>query len=78
MGGIFNALIAPTIFMQELRRICDKHGILLVVDEIQMGFFRTGTLWAFEHFDATPDIMRVGHALRNGAVFLYPPASTST
>src|SRR5258708_36300473 len=42
-------VVAPTIFMQELRRICDRHGILLVVDEVQSGIARTGKWWAVEH-----------------------------
>ena len=42
-------VVAPTVFMQELRRICDRHGILLVVDEVQSGIGRTGKWWAVEH-----------------------------
>src|SRR5438093_2115870 len=48
-------VIAPTIFMQELRRICDRHGILLVADEVQSGMGRTGKWWAIEHSGAQPD-----------------------
>ena len=44
----------------------DKHGILLVVDEIQMGFYRTGKLWSIEHFGVTPDIIVFGKAITNG------------
>ena len=42
-------VVAPTVFMQELRRICDQHGILLVADEVQSGIGRTGKWWAIEH-----------------------------
>ena len=44
----------------------DQFGILLVVDEIQMGFYRTGKLWSIEHFDVTPDVIVFGKALTNG------------
>ena len=44
----------------------DKYGILMVVDEIQMGFWRTGKLWSIEHFGVTPDVLVFGKALTNG------------
>ena len=50
-------VLAPNNFMQELRRICDKHGILLVVDEVQSGVARTGKWWAVEHTGVQPDIV---------------------
>src|SRR3989475_13080230 len=50
-------VIAPNVFMQELRRICDRHGILLVVDEVQSGAGRTGRWWAIEHTGVQPDIV---------------------
>jgi 4-aminobutyrate aminotransferase-like enzyme len=59
-------VIPPHNFFQGLKRVLDKHGVLLVVDEIQMGFFRTGKLWAIEHFGVTPDILVFGKALTNG------------
>ena len=62
-------VVAPTPFMQELRRICDRHGILLVVDEVQSGIGRTGKWWAVEHTGVQPDIvcMREGHCVRHAA-----------
>src|SRR5258705_8686344 len=50
-------VVAPTVFMQELRRICDKHGILLVVDEVQSGIRGTGKWWAIEHTGVQPNIV---------------------
>src|SRR5476651_1010792 len=46
--------------------VLDKYGILLVVDEIQMGVYRTGKLWSIEHFGVTPDILVFGKAITNG------------
>jgi len=59
-------VIAPTIFMQELRRICDRHGILLVVDEVQSGVGRTGKWWAVEHTGVQPDIVCVAKGIASG------------
>jgi 4-aminobutyrate aminotransferase len=59
-------VIAPTIFMQELRRICDKHGILLVLDEIQSGIGRTGKWWAVEHSGVHPDIVCIAKGIASG------------
>ncbi len=59
-------VIAPTIFMQELRRICDRHGILLVVDEIQSGVGRTGKWWAVEHTGVQPDIVCLAKGIASG------------
>ena len=64
--GTGGYVIPPKNFFQGLKRVLDKHGVLLVVDEIQMGFFRTGKLWAIEHFGVTPDILVFGKALTNG------------
>ncbi|MBF0485862.1 MAG: aspartate aminotransferase family protein [Candidatus Omnitrophica bacterium] len=59
-------IIPPKGYFKELKKILDRYKILLVDDEIQMGFCRTGKLWAIEHFDVTPDIMVLGKALTNG------------
>ena len=53
-------------WMQVLRKKCDYTGTLLVLDEIQCGFGRNGTLWAFEQFDIVPDILLLGKALGGG------------
>ncbi|MDR3716309.1 MAG: aminotransferase class III-fold pyridoxal phosphate-dependent enzyme [Puia sp.] len=61
--GVF----APDIeWMQALRKRCDEMGALLVLDEIQTGFGRTGTLWGFEAFGIVPDILLLGKALGGG------------
>jgi acetylornithine/succinyldiaminopimelate/putrescine aminotransferase len=60
-------VIAPDVsWMQALRKKCDDTGTLLVLDEIQTGFGRTGLLWAFEHFGIVPDILLLGKALGGG------------
>ncbi len=57
---------APARFLQALREICDKYGILLVLDEVQTGFGRTGKLFAFEHTGVTPDILIMAKGLGGG------------
>lgn len=59
-------LAAPAAFMQALRAICDKHGIVLICDEIQSGFGRTGTMFAFEHSGIKPDLVTVAKSLAGG------------
>jgi acetylornithine/succinyldiaminopimelate/putrescine aminotransferase len=53
-------------WIQELRKKCDENGTLLILDEIQAGFGRTGSLWAFEQFEIVPDILLLGKALGGG------------
>lgn len=53
-------------WIQQLRKKCTQHSVLLILDEIQAGFGRTGTLWAFEQFDIVPDILLLGKALGGG------------
>jgi 4-aminobutyrate aminotransferase-like enzyme len=64
--GTGGYVIPPPNFFTGLKRVLDKYGILLVVDEIQMGFFRTGKLWSIEHFGVKPDVLVFGKALTNG------------
>jgi len=59
-------VVAPTVFMQELRRICDRHGILLVVDEVQSGIGRTGKWWAVEHTGVEPDMVCIAKGIASG------------
>jgi 4-aminobutyrate aminotransferase len=59
-------VVAPTVFLQELRRICDRHGILLVVDEVQSGCGRTGKWWAIEHSGVEPDIVCTAKGIASG------------
>ncbi len=53
-------------YLQKVRKICDKAGILLIFDEIQTGMGRTGTLFCYEHYNVVPDIMTLAKALGNG------------
>src|SRR6202453_53483 len=59
-------VVAPTIFMQELRRICDRHGIMLVMDEVQSGIGRTGKWWAVEHTGVQPDMVCMAKGIASG------------
>ena len=62
-GGYYPA---PLRFLRELREIADRHGILLIADEIQTGFGRTGKWWAIDHYGVEPDILVLGKAIANG------------
>ncbi|NIX76137.1 4-aminobutyrate--2-oxoglutarate transaminase [Microvirga terricola] len=57
---------APPELMRALRRICDEHGIVLVADEVQTGFGRTGRMFAMEHYDVAPDLICVAKSLAGG------------
>jgi 4-aminobutyrate aminotransferase len=59
-------VVPPPAFVQAVRRLCDKHGILLIADEIITGFGRTGRWFAMEHHDVVPDILVVGKGLASG------------
>ncbi len=59
-------VVAPRDFLQGVRRICDEQGIVLVVDEVQTGFGRTGKFFAIEHYDVEPDLLVVAKSIAAG------------
>jgi 4-aminobutyrate aminotransferase len=59
-------VVAPDSFLREIRDICDRHGILMIVDEIQSGVGRTGKWWAIEHAAVEPDIVCVAKGIASG------------
>jgi 4-aminobutyrate aminotransferase-like enzyme len=65
-GGV---VIPPPGFLRELRELCDRTGTLLVFDEIQCGFGRSGRMWASEHEAVVPDLMTVGKGIGGGLAF---------
>ncbi len=87
-GG--NSSFAPPEYMKQLRAWCDQHRVLLIFDEVQAAFGRTGTYWGFEHYGVTPDLICCGKGISSGlplsavigrpdVMDLYPPGSmTST
>lgn len=64
--GEAGIIVPSKEWMKELRKKCDTTGTLLILDEIQAAFGRTGKLWGFEHFDIVPDILLLGKALGGG------------
>src|SRR5712691_6704442 len=88
--GTGGYIIPPEGYLPALKRILDEHKILLVDDEIQMGFYRTGKFWGIENFGVSPDIVVFGKALTNGlnplsglwakeeriSPSMFPPGST--
>jgi len=59
-------IVPPPNFFPALRELCDRHGILLIVDEVQSGMGRTGKWWAIEHFDVEPDILCTAKGIASG------------
>jgi 4-aminobutyrate aminotransferase len=57
---------APVGFLRDLRALCDEHGILLIADEVQSGFARTGEMWSFQHAGIVPDVVVTAKAIANG------------
>lgn len=68
VAGSTGVLIPPQGYLQRLREICDKHGILLIFDEVITGFGRTGQPFAAQTFGVTPDLMTVAKGITNGCV----------
>lgn len=68
VAGSTGVLIPPLGYLQRLREICDKHGILLIFDEVITGFGRTGQPFAAQTFGVTPDLMTAAKGLTNGCV----------
>ncbi len=64
--GTGGYVIPPKNFFVGLKKVLDDHGVLLVVDEVQMGIYRTGKLWSIEHFGVKPDVLIFGKAVTNG------------
>jgi 4-aminobutyrate aminotransferase/(S)-3-amino-2-methylpropionate transaminase len=59
-------VVAPAEFLEGVRRICDDNGIVLIVDEVQTGFGRTGKMWGIEHYDVEPDLICVAKSIAAG------------
>ncbi|MCQ4145545.1 MULTISPECIES: 4-aminobutyrate--2-oxoglutarate transaminase [Vogesella] len=62
-GGFYSA---PAEWVREIRRICDQHGILMIADEVQAGFARTGKFFAMDHYDVAPDLTTLAKSLAGG------------
>jgi 4-aminobutyrate aminotransferase/(S)-3-amino-2-methylpropionate transaminase len=59
-------VVAPTEFLQGVRRLCDENGIVMVVDEVQTGYGRTGAMWGIEHAEVEPDLVTIAKSIANG------------
>ncbi|MBO6716898.1 MAG: aspartate aminotransferase family protein [Rhizobiaceae bacterium] len=68
VAGSTGVLIPPKGYLKRLREICDKHGILLIFDEVITGFGRLGTPFAADYFDVVPDIMTTAKGVSNGVI----------
>jgi len=68
VAGSTGVLLPPKGYLQRLREICDKHGILLIFDEVITGFGRLGSPFGAQHFGVTPDLMTLAKGLTNGSV----------
>jgi len=64
--GESGIIVAPEGFLQEVRKLCDEKGILLIFDEIQAGLGRTGRLWACDHWNTAPDILCIAKGIAGG------------
>ena len=66
LQGTGGYIVPPMNFFKGLKKVLDQYGVLLVVEEIQMGVYRTGKMWSIEHFGVTPDVLVFGKAITNG------------
>ena len=66
VAGEGGYMVPTARWLKMVRELCDKHGIMLILDEVQSGMGRTGTMWAFEHFGVVPDIMTVAKGIASG------------
>ena len=66
MQGEGGYIVPPADFLPKLRQLCDKHGILLIFDEVQAGMGRTGKMFSFQHFDVQPDIITSAKGIASG------------
>ena len=65
--GANGVLVPPPGYLASIREVCDRHGILLILDEVMTGFGRTGRWFGCEHWDVTPDIMTLAKGISGGA-----------
>jgi beta-alanine--pyruvate transaminase len=77
VAGSTGVLIPPKGYLERIRQICDKHGILLIFDEVITGFGRLGTNFAADYFGVTPDLMTVAKGITNGVVPMGAVFATS-
>jgi taurine---2-oxoglutarate transaminase len=66
--GTNGVIVPPDGYLQSIREVCDRHGILLICDEVMAGFGRSGTWFACEHWDVVPDILTVAKGINSGYV----------
>jgi len=77
IAGSIGTIVPPKGYLDRLRAICDRHGVLLVFDEVITGFGRTGSAFAAQEFGVTPDIITMAKALTNGCVPMSAVATTA-
>lgn len=66
MQGEGGYIVPPADFLPKLRQLCDRHGIMLIFDEVQAGMGRTGKMFSFQHFDVQPDMITVAKGIASG------------
>ncbi|OSQ47710.1 aminotransferase class III-fold pyridoxal phosphate-dependent enzyme [Thalassospira alkalitolerans] len=77
IAGSIGTIVPPKGYLERLRAICDKHGILLVFDEVITGFGRTGSAFASQEFAVKPDVITMAKALTNGAIPMSAVATSA-